>query len=128
MKISKQTDIDNFDNNQKIDDEIEANKQKKNKYELRIEKTEANNKLLREKTKLIYKYEQLQNEKIHLNKELLSINDVFNQFEKYKTIIEDNLKIQKELDGLRAELADFEEVIEEVEKQYNIEKEFFTVE
>jgi DNA repair exonuclease SbcCD ATPase subunit len=88
---------------------------------LRIEKTEANNKLLREKTKLIYKYEQLQNEKTHLNKELLSINDVFNQFEKYKTIIEDNLKIQKELDELRAELADFEEVIEEVEKQYNIE-------
>jgi DNA repair exonuclease SbcCD ATPase subunit len=114
-------DIDNFDNNQKIDEEIEANKQKKNKYELRIEKTEANNKLLREKTKLIYKYEQLQNEKTHLNKELLSIYDVLNQFEKYKTLIEDNLKIQKELDGLRAELIDFEEIMEEVEKQYNIE-------
>ena len=54
-------DIDNFDNNQKIDEEIEANKQKKNKYELRIEKTEANNKLLREKTKLIYKYELRKN-------------------------------------------------------------------
>jgi len=114
-------DIDNFDNNQKIDEEIDANKTKKEKYELRIESTEANNSLLREKTKSIYKYEQLQNENNHLNKEIVSIKDILSQFENYKTLIEDNSKIQNELDNLRAELADFEEVIEEVEKQYNIE-------
>jgi len=114
-------DIDNLDNNKKINEELDANKTKKEKYEKRVSDIELNNKLLRDKTKLIYKYEHLQNNKIHLEKDLISIKDILSQFENYKTLIEDNSKIQKELDNLRAELADFEEVLEEVEKQYNIE-------
>ena len=114
-------DISNIESNQKIDDEISLNKKKKEKYEQRISDTEEQNKTLREQSNLLLKYEQLQSERIHLEKDLNAIEDILVQFDKYKSQIENNTKIQNDLYKLKAELSAFEEVIEEVEKQFNIE-------
>jgi DNA repair exonuclease SbcCD ATPase subunit len=122
MKIQQiENDISNLDSNYKIDEEIALNKKKKEKYEMRISDTEKQNSVLREQYNLLMKYENLQNEKIYLDKEFASIENVLIQFDKFKNQIEYNTGIQSELDLLKAELSEFEEVIEEVEKQYNIE-------
>jgi DNA repair exonuclease SbcCD ATPase subunit len=114
-------DIDNLENNKKIDDDLELNKKKKQKYETRINDTEMQNASLRKQTNKMVKFEQLQNDKVHLDKDLIATKYILEQFEKYKSQIENNAKIQAKLNSLKAELADFEEVIEEVEKQFNIE-------
>jgi DNA repair exonuclease SbcCD ATPase subunit len=116
-----ENDISNLDTNYKIDDEIALNNKKKEKYDLRISNTEKQNLVLREQSNLLAKYEKLQHEKIYLDKEFISIENVLIQFDKYKNQIEYNTGVQAELDSLKAELADFEDIIEEVEKQFNIE-------
>ena len=114
-------DISNLDNNSKIDGEISLNKQKRAKYESRIESCESKVKDIKENCKLIYKYEQIQTEKQSIDIKLNKYLDILIQFDKYKTYIDDNKVIQEKLYKLKEELSEFEEVIEEVEKQYNIE-------
>ena len=116
-----ENDISNLDTNKKIDDEITLNNKKKEKYDLRISDTEKQNLVLLEQSKLLAKYEKLQNEKIYLDKEFISIENVLIQFDKYKNQIEYNTGVQVKLNLLKAELAEFEDIIEEVEKQFNIE-------
>ena len=116
-----ENDISNLESNRKIDDEIALNKKKKDKYEIRISETEKQNENLRIQSNLLAKYEKLQNEKVYLDKEFTSIENILIQFDKYKNQIEYNTGVQVELDALKAELAEFEEVIDEVEKQFNIE-------
>ena len=114
-------DIINLESNQKIDDEIDTNKKRKDKYEKRISDIEEQCLVMRNKSQLIAKYDKLQSEKVHLDKELLAIEDILLQFDKYKNQIEYNMKIQNELFALKAELAEYDEVMEEIEKQFNIE-------
>jgi len=114
-------DISNLESNQKIDDEIDLNKKRKDKYEKRISDIEEQCLVMRNQNQLIAKYDKLQSEKVQLDKELLIIEDILIQFDKYKNQIEYNMKIQNELSALKTELAEFEEVMEEVEKQFNIE-------
>jgi len=116
-----ENDISNLESNQKIDDEIALNNKKKEKYDLRISDTEKQNLVLLEQSNLLTKYEKLQNEKIYLDKEFISIENVLIQFDKYKNQIEYNTRVQVKLNLLKAELVEFEDIIEEVEKQFNIE-------
>ena len=122
IKIQQiENDMANLEGNKKIDDEIVLIKQKKDKYQKRISDMEQKNSQIRKQNMQIAKYEQLQNEKIYIDKDLKTAREILEKFELYKSQIENNAQVQKDLYALKAELADFEEVIDEVEKQYNIE-------
>jgi DNA repair exonuclease SbcCD ATPase subunit len=116
-----ENDILNVKDNNKLNDELEANKLKRTKYETRITKNEEVIDSLRKTQKLINTYENLEKDVKFIEIEIKQKEELLIKFEKYKDQIENNNSIQKEIDLVKAELDEFEEVLEEVEKQYTIE-------
>jgi len=116
-----ENDILNVEDNHNINNELEANKIKRSKYETRINTNEEKNETLHKTQKLINTYENLEKEVKFIEIEMKQKEELLLKFEHYKDQIENNNSIQKEIDLVKAELDEFEEVLEEVEKQYTIE-------
>jgi DNA repair exonuclease SbcCD ATPase subunit len=115
-------DIANIDGNNKIDEDIKQNKEKRQKYETRVENTE--NKLSQNKTfyNLLNQYEStlLNNQSLQLDLE--EQIQILSKFETYRQQIEENKPILEHISGLKAELSDFEEVLTLIEEQYTREQ------
>ena len=116
-----ENDILNIEDNHNINNELEANKLKRSKYETRINTNEEKNETLRKTQKLINTYENLEKEVKFIEIEMKQKEELLLKFEHYRDQIDYNNTIQKEIDLVKAELDEFEEVLEEVEKQYTIE-------
>jgi len=115
-------DIDNLEFNSKIDEEISQNKEKRSKYEKRIEATEKLQLQIKNKYKIINDYENLILIQLKLEMDLKSIQELIDKFEIYRQQIEENTPILETISNLKAELEEFEEVLELIEAKYTIEQ------
>jgi len=115
-------DIDNLVGNNKIDEDIKQNKEKRHKYETRIEDTE--NKLSQNKTfyNLLNQYESTLLSHQSLQLDLEEQNLIISKFETYRQQIEENKPILEYISKLKEELKDFEEVLTLIEEQYTQEQ------
>ena len=92
-----------------INNELEANKLKRSKYETRINTNEEKNETLRKTQKLINTYENLEKEVKFIEIEMKQKEELLLKFEHYRDQIDYNNTIQKEIDLVKAELDEFEE-------------------
>ena len=115
-------DIDNLEANSKIDEEISQNKEKRTKYEKRIEATEKLQLQIKNKCKNINEYENLILIQLKLEMNLKSINEILTKFEIYRQQIAENEPILETISNLKAELEEFEEVLDLIEDKYTFEQ------
>lgn len=115
-------DVANLEENNKIDNEIATNKEKRNKYETRINNAEKELQILKQINRQIKKIEDNELIERRLQMDLEKIENILAKFDVYRIQIEANKPINETITLLRAELSEFEEVLELVEKRFTEEQ------
>lgn len=118
-------DIVNLESNLKLDEEIKVIKERRVKYETRIQTTETELQNIRRAISQLVEIDRLELEGRRLALDIKEAAHILEEFEKYRAQIEENKPIQERIAIKEAELREFEEVLELVDKRMQTEQAAF---